>query len=332
MKTTISAGLAMAALTLLPSPTSPAAAQGQATCRGQEATHVGERFGNIRGTNGADVIVTNGADRVAARRGDDIICVTGTHGPAITPGRGDDVVDARRFAGRVVYTEIRNGHRVAHDVYVGGPHRDVVSVSNEPDTGGSLTMVGGDGRDELVASTYSGRIEARLGLGDDELDIRRRTTRANVDAGPGTDNIVGVCNGCRLEVRLGRRGDFAYGDDHGRASNFENVTIHVGRQPRGVIVEGSARPNRIVVGGCRATALGHRGADRIAALGGAENSDCDGERDGERGWSVQGGPGGDLITGTTGRDVLLGGGGADEARGYEGEDVCRAEVRRGCEL
>ncbi len=50
------------------------------TCQGQAATIVGTPGGEITGTEGADVIVTNDAMRVDALGGDDMVCSTGENG------------------------------------------------------------------------------------------------------------------------------------------------------------------------------------------------------------------------------------------------------------
>ena len=57
-------------------PVGTAAAAGE-TCQGHAATIVGTPGGQITGTEGADVIVTNDATRVDALGGDDLVCATG---------------------------------------------------------------------------------------------------------------------------------------------------------------------------------------------------------------------------------------------------------------
>lgn len=57
-------------------PVGTAAAAGE-TCQGHAATIVGTPGGQITGTEGADVIVTNDANRVDALGGDDLVCATG---------------------------------------------------------------------------------------------------------------------------------------------------------------------------------------------------------------------------------------------------------------
>ena len=71
-------GLTAAALlsAALLAPMGTATAAGE-TCQGQAATIVGTPGGQITGTEGADVIVTNDATRVDALGGDDLVCATG---------------------------------------------------------------------------------------------------------------------------------------------------------------------------------------------------------------------------------------------------------------
>ena len=78
MRTISLAAVALLGAALL-APISTAAAAGE-TCQGQAATIVGTPGGQITGTEGADVILTNGAIRVDALGGDDLVCSTGEDG------------------------------------------------------------------------------------------------------------------------------------------------------------------------------------------------------------------------------------------------------------
>ncbi len=70
-------------------PMGTATAAGE-TCQGQAATIVGTPGGRITGTEGADVIVTNGATHVDALGGDDVVCATGATGINVVLGAGAD--------------------------------------------------------------------------------------------------------------------------------------------------------------------------------------------------------------------------------------------------
>ena len=65
------------------------------SCQGQQATLVGPGSdGVITGTEGVDVIVTNGATEVDALGGNDRVCVTNVSGDtAVDTGSGNDAVE-----------------------------------------------------------------------------------------------------------------------------------------------------------------------------------------------------------------------------------------------
>src|SRR5690349_13426386 len=88
---TLAAGLTAAGTTY------DALALEPATCHGEPATIVGTPDGTFTGTDGRDVIVTNGASG-KARGGADLICITGSTGAHIDAGAGKDVVDAGDLA------------------------------------------------------------------------------------------------------------------------------------------------------------------------------------------------------------------------------------------
>ena len=103
MRPLLPAALASGLLTatLLTAPTAQAAAD---TCQGQPATIVGSYLQRgLGGTEGRDVVVTNGATQVDTRGGDDLVCVTESAGRYpeldLVAGAGDDVVDASASRG-----------------------------------------------------------------------------------------------------------------------------------------------------------------------------------------------------------------------------------------
>lgn len=180
--TTLSAAalLALAALGV-PGPASAAAP----TCQGVPATHVGDPGSGstrVTGTEGPDVIVTNGAYSVDARGGDDLICSTAI-GPLINAGAGDDVVWATetrklgpivtlgpgsdRFTGSGAYDSViageivegvhRDTERDVIDGGTGGPWDDVISTGQaglpNPDevrTGGGQVLFEGTATPQTV--------------------------------------------------------------------------------------------------------------------------------------------------------------------------------------
>jgi Ca2+-binding RTX toxin-like protein len=152
------------------------------TCHGQPATLVGDQHvAVLRGTPRADVIVTNGANNVGARGGDDTICVTGRPRPgsliSIDAGAGDDVIDARSQHTRT-YFLLRGGAdtvwggTAADSVFAGGSGTDRVWTGTGADTAG----IGADAR-------------VHLGAGDDRINAYRPNNRAVLDGGAGENYL-----------------------------------------------------------------------------------------------------------------------------------------------
>ena len=75
MRATVLSAAALLAATLLAPTTAHAAGE---TCQGRPARVVGTDNEPLAGTEGPDVIVTNGASPVHALGGDDLVCATGT--------------------------------------------------------------------------------------------------------------------------------------------------------------------------------------------------------------------------------------------------------------
>lgn len=130
------------AATLLTSPTAYAAA---VTCQGQPATVVGTFLQrDLTGTEGPDVVVTNGALGVKTLGGDDLVCVTDEPGRptgvTLDTGPGDDVVDGTwTLAG--IDAVLGSGS----DTYSGSPARDQVVTGDETVDDAQDTVWGGSG-------------------------------------------------------------------------------------------------------------------------------------------------------------------------------------------
>ncbi|TGN62900.1 hypothetical protein EXE59_02265 [Nocardioides eburneiflavus] len=133
------------------------------SCLWEPATLVGTPDHPLVGTDGRDVIVTNGATEVTALGGDDRICVTGKRHPwiAVDAGAGNDVVDGQHRSGQPVFADLGTGT----DVFVGGDDDDRVTLAY-PDAGGGPDVVtGGDGDDTIQLQTGPGdaRVDNALG-------------------------------------------------------------------------------------------------------------------------------------------------------------------------
>lgn len=116
--TTLSAVALLGAALLAPT---GASAAGE-TCHGQPATIVGApgTF-TLVGTEGPDVIVTNGSMELDALGGDDLVCVT-VRPAQVVAGDGDDVVDTTGITQAGGSTYLGAGS----DRFVGGAARDAV--------------------------------------------------------------------------------------------------------------------------------------------------------------------------------------------------------------
>ncbi|QSR33270.1 hypothetical protein CFI00_22715 [Nocardioides sp. S5] len=144
------------AATLLASPSAYAAGE---TCQGRPATIVGTPgMAALTGTEGADVIVTNGAVTVSALGGDDLVCITGGREyreVSLDAGPGADAVDASVAGGPV---DVRLG--AGSDSYVGSPSDERVlggtqyaATAGTLDTERDVITTGAGGDDRVVSGS-----------------------------------------------------------------------------------------------------------------------------------------------------------------------------------
>lgn len=192
-------------------PPTNAAAAGPETCHGQPATIVGTPGAFIDGTDGPDVIVTNGANLVSSGAGDDTVCVTAREAQ-IMAHSGDDVVDASAVPDGS-FVQLGEGD----DSFIGGPGPDHVAASERRglvsgqgsdtvstgagddfvSTGGTAedpdhdSIDLGDGRDAVrLFGSVDPAYRIVAGADEDELRFERRTLRQrlviNNDAGRAT--------------------------------------------------------------------------------------------------------------------------------------------------
>jgi len=160
----------------------PSAASGAAdTCQGRTATVVGSGRA-VTGTEGPDVILTNGARLVDAGAGDDLICVTGPYTGKYDPltvfaGDGNDVIDGTGSPRQEVHATMASGA----DVFRGGDARDIVSLDYPDAAGGVDTVDGGGGSDSIVILTGSGDAVVDNAAGHFTSAGEVRTTWADVE-------------------------------------------------------------------------------------------------------------------------------------------------------
>lgn len=184
LRTTTLSAAALLGLTLL-APTSAGAAP--PTCQGQVATITGpgDAYGLLTGTEGDDVIVTDGAESVDALGGNDLICLTGGPVVDLDAGAGNDSVDATLFGG---FTDLGPGS----DRYVGSPAQDEVAAGNgayRQDAERDVIDTGARG--DVADAVWSGHAgdanddDVRMGWGDLYWSGPATTTSA-VDGGAGS--------------------------------------------------------------------------------------------------------------------------------------------------
>jgi Ca2+-binding RTX toxin-like protein len=193
----------------------------------------------------------------------------------------------------------------------------------------------GSSRDETLSlELWDARVhDVRMGGGDDTL----RYQAPGLDGLPGATSHRGGGGRDHLELTLPdevavdldlSRGRLATGRRDGRAARatgFEDATV----MARNVALRGTASRNKLSVYACRSTVEGRAGRDKLSTFDEVMDESLRCRRPRTR---MFGGPGNDVMLGTRGPDVLLGGPGRDRADGAKGRDVCRAEVRKRCEV
>lgn len=200
----------------------PARAAGE-TCEGIPATLVGAPGSTVTGTDGPDVIVTNGALEVDAGAGDDLVCTTGSipqppgvDAVLVHAGSGDDLVDRRGDtnpgATGLIYPEPGQdtvyGSSAADEVFSQDGERDVIAT--------------GDGSDD-----YELGLGSRSPGGDpDVVDLGAGQDQVNV--GPVLDSGTSVDGGAgedRMSFRLGGRSPFVLDAGAGTLVRRERVLL-----------------------------------------------------------------------------------------------------------
>lgn len=181
----------------------PAAHAAGDTCRGEAATIVGTPADpallgsdGVTGTEGRDVVVTNGAAKVSTLGGDDVICVTDGGASSlkrvtIDSGAGDDVVDGTTAPDWVVQAELGEGADRFEGgnagSFVHGAYRDAAPADTERDV-----VVGGDGRDGVTSGVVGqpNPDVVALGAGDDSLIYGGVAAGGSIDGGAGVDEFL----------------------------------------------------------------------------------------------------------------------------------------------
>ncbi|WP_395657966.1 hypothetical protein [Nocardioides sp.] len=167
----------------------PPAHAAQETCRGQTATIVGEPGGTVTGTDGDDVIVTNGATETDAGAGADTICVTGGYAYLVDAGDGDDVVDTTAFDD--LHDQVRVVLGTGADTFVGGSGRDTVTTGTDLVDADTDRVTTGRGHDYVFTGQrlLADQDDVDLGRGNDHLFLASDHNGGSLDGGPAKNDV-----------------------------------------------------------------------------------------------------------------------------------------------
>ena len=183
-------------------PVGTATAAGE-TCQGQAATIVGTPGGQITGTEGADVIVTNDATRVDALGGDDLVCATGERSgydsatgtfTFVTTilGAGADTFIPSERSGSTIYAGTVDGTDTEADVIrlswtaglvisgmPGQPNADIIDLGGSGDVRWSGIQTATGAVSAAINSIGTGDLSVRSVNGDVTMDASGTVTGAD---------------------------------------------------------------------------------------------------------------------------------------------------------
>jgi Ca2+-binding RTX toxin-like protein len=226
------------------------------------------------------------------------------------------------------------------DVIVGGRDTRVLALAGDDTVcvgGGRVDGAEGTDTVEVRGTDAADRVrladvevvDVELGAGADRIGLLpddTSTISGRLDGGDGED-VVRVSAPDSVTVNLATRRLVLGPRQRATLSGFEGASA-VSWSVASRLV-GDAGDNHLRLestSDCGGRVLGGAGDDVISAGRTDVHETCLGIR-------AYGGPGDDLLRGSAFDDVLVGGPGRDRAVGGEdeGRDLCRAEVRRGCE-
>jgi Ca2+-binding RTX toxin-like protein len=257
---------------------SPSVAADAPTCDGQAATIVGDGSrATITGTEGPDVIVSNGAGRVDARGGDDTVCVTGNVSEVdfdvkVFDGTGDDVVidqatlvpDAPGVIGAPLTVSLVEGG----DRFVGNDVGELVLARSGADTietggGGDTVVVGSQESGAPGRPDFTGRVDVggagSVTVGPDTGPAATFVTDGSAPAGISLGYDVPTTGSWSIDVPAGTvslDGDLAF-----RVEGFRSYSWFLWRVDSFVGTSGDDVVNAAHLGDA---VLGD-GADRVVA-------------------------------------------------------------------
>ena len=307
----------------------------------------------LLGSPGDDVIETGGgADRIDAGAGDDVVRITGTvpYGNStagqIDGGVGHDILDLSGWQGHLIDYDIGGGFYTLFQWPTGdnsptqigyftgfeevhlGPGVQYFSAYQEaganvdPATLQGWTIVGSEGRDQIVSGRGYDKIDA--GAGDDYVDFWGGGDRvslgdgndlfevaqisgfhdhAEVDGGSGSDTFSVSSTGLTQDIRFDlAAGTGQIGDTSFALTGIENLESHTSYPPlsaRIIHLSGGDEANSLTVDGVGNPVLSGRGGDDVIQASGLQGA-----------LTAFGGAGSDTIFGSNGADWINGGGAA----------------------
>src|SRR5918994_1934190 len=127
---TILIGIGAALPSAIPTTAWAAPPGGPPTCFGETATIVGSPFESITGTDGHDVVVSNGAEHVNTGRGNDLLCITAVLdlGTYATGAGNDRIIHASEPAESDALIQIDPG--AGMDNVIGGPWEESILAAH----------------------------------------------------------------------------------------------------------------------------------------------------------------------------------------------------------
>jgi Ca2+-binding RTX toxin-like protein len=231
----------------------PATAVGE-TCDGLPATVVGTPGGHAVGTQGDDVIVSNGATYVYGADGNDVICTTGSvpkgnSSISISGGRGNNLIDRRGDLDPGVSTQV--SLYGDSETFFGGPGADQVSLERTTPFTGAVSVQTGDGDDSVFVDHIAQFTVPALvdtGAGDDLVSVTDTAANLQVSAGDGNDTLATADTQVDAITADARAGLVTFGPGHQLPfSGFDTYSFGLANLRSTVSFVGSSRPEEVVV-------------------------------------------------------------------------------------
>lgn len=163
-------------------------------CFGQPPTITGTPSTELKGTEGPDVVITNGAFLVDTLGGDDLVCITGTYGahsedgPVFLTGAGRDRIDSSLAQVAEFSPPLNINPGPDSDEVIGGPAREDVSAQELGLTSSRQDIISTADGDDVVYSR--GDDVVHLGAGRDQLQLMGDVRGGIYDGGGTRDSLT----------------------------------------------------------------------------------------------------------------------------------------------